>query len=283
MVTPHNTDAAGLSERSEYRTVFISDTHLGSRASRSRDLAAFLEQMHCEKLYLAGDIIDFWRLGNKPYWPPCHHRVLRRILKLVQQGTQVIFVPGNHDEAARRYCGMDLGGVQVMREDIHETADGRRLLVVHGDEFDLIVNSSRLLNIIGGTCYEWLVTMNRHYNNVRLIFGLPHRHFSRYIKSKVKSACKYMSDFESALALQAQNREVDGIVCGHIHKPEIREQCQPQYFNCGDWIEHCTALTEDHAGTFQLVRYNCERTRARAADNRPAIEPVTAELAASLV
>ena len=177
MVSPDtHSDGQALPERATYRTVFISDTHLGSRAARSRDLAAFLEQMHCEKLYLVGDIIDFWRLGNKPYWPPCHHRVLRRILKLVQQGTQVIFVPGNHDEAARRYCGMDLGGVQVMREDTHETVDGRRMLVVHGDEYDLIVNSSRLLNIIGGTCYEWLVTMNRHYNNVPVRQTQAHTH-----------------------------------------------------------------------------------------------------------
>lgn len=241
-----------------YRTVWISDTHLGSRAAQSRHLASFLKDVRCDKLYLVGDIVDFWRLRSKPYWPACHHKVLRRILKRAQQGGDVIFIPGNHDEAARKYVGFNMGGICIRDNDIHTTADGRKLFVVHGDEFDLVVQSSRLLSRIGGAAYEWLVFTNRWYNAVRMRLGLPRRHFSMWVKGKVKSACQYISAYEEALIHEATRRKVDGIVCGHIHKPEIIETGKVQYFNCGDWIEHCTALVEHYDGRIELVQVNLD-------------------------
>jgi len=242
-------------DRTHYRTVWISDAHLGSRASQSRELARFLKHLRCDKLYLVGDIVDFWRLRSKPYWPACHHKILRRVLKRAQQGSDVIFIPGNHDEAARKYIGFNVGGVHIREHDIHITADDRKLYVVHGDEYDLVVQNSKLLSALGSAAYEWLVTSNRWYNAVRMRLGLPRRHFSMWIKGRVKSACQYISAFEETLIREASRRKVDGIVCGHIHKPEIIEDGEVQYFNCGDWIEHCTALVEHYDGRIELLHH----------------------------
>jgi UDP-2,3-diacylglucosamine pyrophosphatase LpxH len=241
--------------RVKYRTVWISDTHLGSRGAQAPELARFLKRIDCERLYLVGDIIDFYRLKNRSRWPKCHNDVVRRLLKLIKRGTEVIFIPGNHDEALRQYVGMNFGGIHIRMNAVHECADGRKLLVTHGDQFDLVVKHSRLLSLIGATAYEWLLLLNRQYNRFRRWRGLPYRSLSQFIKLKVKRACVYVSRFEETIIKEAGDRGMDGVVCGHIHKPEFSERDGGiQYFNCGDWIECCTALVEYQNGEMELIQ-----------------------------
>ena len=236
-----------------YRSVFISDLHLGARGCRARDIALFLKHVRCERLFLVGDILDLWALRSRWYWPAEHNEVIRRILNHVKHGTQVIYVPGNHDEAMRQYVHMSFGGVKVMPYATHVTADGRRLLVTHGDEFDLIVTHHRLLSMLGGKAYEWLIFLNRLYNAGRRLCGMRYYSLSKAIKLKVKSACTFISNFEEALSQEAQRRGLDGVVCGHIHKAEIRHDDEIAYFNCGDWVESCTALVEHASGALEIV------------------------------
>jgi len=239
----------------KYRTIFISDTHLGSKGARAADLSQFLKHVRCEKLYLVGDIIDMWRLKSRWYWPKKHNDVVRRILKHAKRKkTQVIYVPGNHDDAARQFVDLNFGGIDIRLQDVHETVDGRRLLITHGDQFDLVVTHSPLLSALGGMAYEWLLRMNRWYNWCRERMGLPYASLSQAIKSRVKSACTFISNFEDALSNEARKYKLDGVVCGHIHKAEIRlEEGDIQYFNCGDWVESCTALAETFDGTIELL------------------------------
>jgi len=239
--------------RTHFRTVWISDTHLGSRGSQAAELSHFLKRIDCETLYLVGDIIDFWRLKSKVYWPWQHNAVLRRLLKLAKRGTRVVIVPGNHDEALRPYAGTDFGGVVIKREDIHNCADGRRLLVTHGDQFDLVVTNQRLLSFIGSAAYDWLVVINRHYNRYRRWRRKPYWSLSQYLKLRVKSACTYVSRFQESLVREARSRSVDGVVCGHIHKPEIDLESEIHYYNCGDWVESCTALVEYANGEMEII------------------------------
>jgi UDP-2,3-diacylglucosamine pyrophosphatase LpxH len=258
--------------RVKYRTVWISDTHLGSRGSQGPELARFLKRIDCERLYLVGDIIDFYRLRNRSHWPKCHNEVVRRILKLIKRGTEVIFIPGNHDEALRQYVGMNFGGIHIRMKAIHECADGRKLLVTHGDQFDLVVKHSPMLSLIGATTYEWLLLINRHYNRIRRWRGLPYWSLSQYIKLKVKRACIYVSRFEETIIREAGEMGMDGVVCGHIHKPEFREG-EIQYFNCGDWIESCTALVEYHNGELELIQSHEFLTQFEH-DDQPEEEPL---------
>lgn len=241
-----------------YRTVFISDLHLGFRGSRAEELYAFLKHIECERLYLVGDVVDLWALKGRGYWPVSHNQVVRRILKLAKKGAHVVYVPGNHDDALRQYLGLDLGGVRLLPQAVHVTADKRSLLVTHGDEYDLIVQHSRFLSMIGGWAYERLVLLNRVVNSARAVFGLRRWSFSNAIKQKVKKACTFMSDFEQHLLKEAHRRGLDGVVCGHIHQPRLREKTGDDiasllYANCGDWIERCTALVEHDDGRLELL------------------------------
>ncbi|MEM1097799.1 MAG: UDP-2,3-diacylglucosamine diphosphatase [Planctomycetota bacterium] len=239
-----------------YRTVFISDTHLGSRAAQAAILSRFLKNVRCDKLYLVGDIVDVWRMSQKWYWPGEHNNVIRRILNHTKHGTEVVFIPGNHDEGARQFVGMNFGGVEVKPYDSHEAADGRKRYLTHGDQFDLVVRHHRFLSMLGGKAYEMLVMLNRPYNAVRRRLGMPRHSMSKAIKLSVKRACTFIGDFEVALEREAQQRGLDGVVCGHIHKPEVREAEQPgdiAYYNCGDWIEDCTAIVEEMDGTIRLI------------------------------
>lgn len=236
-----------------YRTVFISDTHLGSRGSQARDLVRFLRCLTCETLYLVGDVVDLWRMRSRVYWPVEHHEVLQQMLRLIQDGAQVVFIPGNHDEAVREYLGMQLGGVRIADQAVHETADHRRFLVIHGDQFDLVVRHSRLVSMAGSMAYEWLIRLNRVYNAVRRWRGKPYWSLAQYVKGRVKSACTYISRFEDALMQEARRRGLQGVICGHIHKPEERVEEGFTYYNCGDWIENCTAVVEDFDGTLRVI------------------------------
>jgi UDP-2,3-diacylglucosamine pyrophosphatase LpxH len=250
------------------RTLFLSDCHLGSNGARADELARFLKQIECERLYLVGDIIDGWRLRQRWFWPDAHNTVLRRILKMSHRGTDVVYVPGNHDEAARQFCGLVFGGIRIAMDAVHETADGRRLLVTHGDKFDLVVQNSRFLSVAGAVGYEILLRLNRWYNGARKLAGLQYYSLSRAIKARVKSACTFVSNFEQALVEEARRGGFDGVVCGHIHKAEMRDLDGVRYLNCGDWVESCTALVEHADGRIELLdglAFLQTRDEARAA------------------
>lgn len=246
--------------RTSFRTVFISDTHLGFRGVRAEELSAFLKHIQCERLYLVGDILDFWAIKQRWHWPATHNQVVRRILKQAKRGTQVIYIPGNHDDSLRQYVGLDLGGVRIAHQAAHRTADGRVLLVTHGDEYDLVVQHSKMLSVLGTWAYDHLIALNRAVNTVRGLFGFGPWSFATAIKLKVKGACKYVSDFESSLLAEAKRRGMDGVVCGHVHQPLLREQIVGEngektllYANCGDWIERATALVEHENGKLEIL------------------------------
>lgn len=235
-----------------YRAVFISDVHLGLGSSRADEAATFLKHVECRTLYLVGDIIDLWRLRSRWYWPESHNRFIRRILKMAKQGTRVVFIPGNHDEKAREYAGLNFGGVEIATEAVHTTADGRKLLIIHGDEIDLVVRHARALSAIGGVAYDHLVRLNRASNAIRRRLNLKPWSLSQAVKAKVKKACEHIARFEQTLEAEALRRGLDGVVCGHIHKAESRRGAT-EYFNCGDWIESCTALVEHDDGVLQIL------------------------------
>jgi UDP-2,3-diacylglucosamine pyrophosphatase LpxH len=236
-----------------YRTIWLSDTHLGTRGCQAQALLDFLDAHECEYLYLVGDIIDFWRLKRAPYWPQLHSDVIRKVLSRARGGTTVTLVPGNHDEYLRRFCDLQLGNIMVTREAIHRTADGRLLMVVHGDEFDGITRCHRWLAVTGDVGYEGLLVLNRWFNRARRFLGLPYWSLSAYVKGKVKRAVSFITAFEEALAHEANRRAVHGVVCGHIHWAEMREIGEILYCNTGDWVESCTALVEHVDGTLELL------------------------------
>jgi UDP-2,3-diacylglucosamine pyrophosphatase LpxH len=238
-----------------YRTVFVSDVHLGFRGARAEEFAAFLKRLQCERLYLVGDIVDMWALRQRWSWPATHNQVVRRILKHAKRGATVIYVPGNHDESLRPYAGIELAGIRVARQAVHATADGRQFLVTHGDEYDLVVQNSRLLSLIGTWAYDRLVGLNRLVDGARGLVGLPRWSFSATIKKRVKGACTFISRFEDALAAEARRRGLDGVICGHIHEPRISHHAATgtTYANCGDWIERASALVEHADGTLEIV------------------------------
>jgi UDP-2,3-diacylglucosamine pyrophosphatase LpxH len=229
--------------------------HLGTRGCKAELLADFLTHNDCQTLYLVGDIVDGWRLKKNWYWSPSHSAVLNTILRKVEEGTRVIYVPGNHDEVFRDYCGVSLAGVELKHEAVHETADGLSLLVVHGDHFDSVVTYARWLAHLGDYAYALALALNDAFNAVRRRLGLPYWSLSAYLKHKVKNAASFISDFERALAREAKSRGFDGVVAGHIHHAETKRINGVLYCNDGDWVESCTALVEDARGRLKIVRW----------------------------
>jgi len=248
-----------------FRTVWISDLHLGTPGCNADLLVDFLHAIDCETLFLVGDIIDGWQLKRSWCWPPRQNDVVRRVLKLAAKGTRVVYIPGNHDEALRDYAGLSFGGVDVALEAVHETADGRRLLVTHGDMFDGVVLYARWLAFLGDQAYALLLRANVAVNAVRRRLKLPYWSLSAHLKRKVKNAVAFISRFEEAVAHEAALRGVDGVVCGHIHSAEIRTIGAVTYYNDGDWVESCTALTEAADGTMAIVDWAHERRLTRVA------------------
>lgn len=238
-----------------HRTIWISDTHLGTRGCKAELLLNFLIHNECEMLYLVGDIVDGWRLSRSWFWHKSHNAVIDEILRKAQGGTRVIYIPGNHDEAFRDYAGLCLAGIELVGDAIHQTADGRRLLVLHGDHFDGIVTYARWLALAGDRAYALALRLNDVLATVRRRFGMPYWSLSRWLKDHVKNAVEYIGRFEAAVALEAERRQVHGVVCGHIHKAEMRQIGSILYCNDGDWVESCTALVEDHAGKLQIVTW----------------------------
>lgn len=264
----HLPEPRGFKPKRRYRTVWISDVHLGTRGCNAAMLVDFLHSIQCETLYLVGDIVDGWRLRKGWYWPDAHNEVIRRILKMAHRGTRVVFVAGNHDEMLRDYAGLTFGGVELVLEAVHTTADGRRLLVTHGDSFDGVVLYARWLAFLGDTAYSLLLRANIAVNAVRRRFKLPYWSLSAHMKRKVKNAVQYVCSFEEAVAREATERGFDGIVCGHIHCAEIRNIGEVVYYNDGDWVESCTALTEEADGTINILDWarECADEAANAAE-----------------
>ena len=246
-----------------FRTVWISDTHLGTPGCNADLLLDFLRSVDCETLYLVGDIVDGWQLRKGWYWPPRHNDVVRCVLKQAKHGTRVIYVPGNHDEAFRDYVGLDFGGIEIRPEAMHETADGRRLLIVHGDEFDGVVLYARWLAFLGDHAYTLLLKFNAVVNAGRRLLGLPYWSLAAYLKKRVKNAVQFISSFEQVVAHAAAERGADGVVCGHIHSPEVRQIGDVTYYNDGDWVESCTALVEHFDGRMEIIDW-AERKREEA-------------------
>ncbi len=242
-------------ETTAYRSVFISDTHLGTRGCRADFLADFLRSVSCENLFLVGDIIDGWRLRRSWFWDQHHDEVLRLILRAARGGANVVYVPGNHDEMMRKYVplGLEVCGVKLQMEAQHVTADGRRLLITHGDAFDSVVRHARILALLGDGAYTLALGVNRYFNKVRIRLGYPYWSLSAWLKRQVKEAVKAIDRFETALADDARRRGFDGVVCGHIHHAEMRMVNGVMYLNDGDWVESCTALVEHHDGRLELV------------------------------
>jgi UDP-2,3-diacylglucosamine pyrophosphatase LpxH len=236
------------------RSVFLSDVHLGARECRAQQLLDFLHRVHMDELYLVGDIVDLWSLRRSFYWPQLHNNVLRTILGKTKHGTRVIYVPGNHDEELRDLAAMVFGNLELHREFIHTTAQGQRLLVMHGDEFDGSVKCSRWLAALGSGAYDLSVNLNRALNRVRHLMGYPYWSLAGYLKSRVGTAMRYVQRFEDAAAHLAARRGLDGIICGHIHRPLDTTLHGVRYCNTGDWVENCTALVEERSGQLALWR-----------------------------
>jgi len=263
-------------KRLKFRTIWISDVHLGTAGCNADLLLDFLKSVECETLYLVGDIIDMWRLRKGWYWPPRHNDVVRRILKMAKHGTHVVYVPGNHDEVLRDYVGLAFGDVTIADLAIHETADGRRLLVLHGDQFDGVVLYAKWLAFLGDNAYELLLRSNTLLNWVRRKFGLPYWSLSAYMKKRVKNAVQFIWRYEEIVAHAAVEAKVDGVVCGHIHSAEIKRFGDVTYYNDGDWVESCTALVEHSDGHIEIVDWaerKADEARAAAAQPKPAPRP----------
>jgi UDP-2,3-diacylglucosamine pyrophosphatase LpxH len=238
-----------------YRAIWISDIHLGTRGCKADFLLDFLRHTESDHLYLVGDIIDGWRLRRSWYWNQSHNDVVQKLLRKARKGTRVVYVPGNHDEMLRDYLDLHFGGVHVVGEAIHETRQGKKLLVIHGDAFDAVVHYARWLAFLGDRAYAVALVANHWFNKARLALGFPYWSLSAFLKHKVKNAVNYIGEFESAIAAEARRRDADGVVCGHIHKAEMREIDGVLYCNDGDWVESCTALVEHLDGTLEIIHW----------------------------
>jgi len=241
------------SDVKNYKTIFISDIHLGSKACQAELLLDFLKNNDSEKLYLVGDIVDGWRLKRKWYWPQSHNDVVQKILRKARKGTEIIYVPGNHDEGLRRYIGTHFGGIEVRPTDIYEAVNGDKYLVLHGDSFDNVMLYARWLASIGDHAYDLVLRLNTVFNGLRRLMGLRYWSLSSYLKIKVKNAVQFISEFERVLVQEAQKAGVQGVICGHIHHAEMKQYGDIIYMNDGDWVESCTALVEHFDGTWEII------------------------------
>jgi UDP-2,3-diacylglucosamine pyrophosphatase LpxH len=239
----------------QFRSIWISDVHLCSRDCRADYLLNFLKYNKAEHLYLVGDFIDVWQLKRRWYWPQTLNNVIQKVLSCTKKGTQVTYIPGNHDECLREFAGAQFGGVRIEKQAIHVTADGKRYLIVHGDEFDAVVQHNRWIALLGDAAYGYLIGFNNIFNWFRKHLGMRYWSLSGYIKARVKNAVQFVGCYEEAVVRFAKTHHVDGVICGHIHHPAIKELHGIQYCNTGDWIENCTALVEDFDGKISLVHW----------------------------
>ena len=243
-----------------YRSVFISDVHLGTRDCRADYLLSFLNSMDCENLYLVGDIVDLWSMKKGIFWNESHNEVIRAILKKSKNGTRVVYLPGNHDEAFREHIGVTFGDIEIKETCIHETADKRRFYILHGDVFDSAVTCGKFASLFGDHLYDFLLWCNRTVNRVRVRLGMPYWSLANYIKSRVRNALSYIEQYQAAVIHTAKNEGVDGVICGHIHHADVANRDGILYCNTGDWVESCTAITEKHDGEISLVHWTEQNT-----------------------
>ncbi|MPZ59453.1 MAG: UDP-2,3-diacylglucosamine diphosphatase [Rhizobiales bacterium] len=256
-------DRASAHQPRRFRTLFISDVHLGARGSQAERLLDFLRWHEAETIYLVGDIVDGWALRSNWYWPQPHNDVVQKLLRQARKGARIVYVPGNHDEFLRGYYGTHFGGIEVIEHTIHEGADGRRYLVIHGDIFDLVVTQARWLALLGDRAYEFAISVNRVFNAVRRRLGFPYWSLSQWAKLKVKNAVNYIGAFEKTLTAEAARHRVDGVICGHIHHAVMHDAFGLRYVNCGDWVESCTAVAEHADGRFEIITWTETDSRQR--------------------
>jgi UDP-2,3-diacylglucosamine pyrophosphatase LpxH len=238
---------------SRYRSIWISDIHLGTKGCQAEFLLDFLKHTDSEFLYLVGDIIDVWRMQRSWAWRQQHNDVLQKLLRKARKGTRVMFIPGNHDEVFRSFLGVNFGQIEIREEHIHVARDGRRFLVLHGDRYDVVVRYSRWLALVGDHAYNAALSLNTVFNRIRRRLGYPYWSLSAFLKGKAKQAVAFIGAYEAALAEEAERRGVDGIICGHVHKAEIRQIGNVLYMNDGDWVESCTALVEHIDGRLEIL------------------------------
>ncbi|MCA8883773.1 MAG: UDP-2,3-diacylglucosamine diphosphatase [Rhodobacteraceae bacterium] len=243
----------GTLKQPHFRTLFLSDIHLGTRGCQAEMLLDFLERHTADKIYLVGDIFDGWRLRRGWHWPQAHNNVIEALLTKAHQGVPIIYIPGNHDEVMRNYIGTHFGGIEVKTSDEHVTADGRRFLVTHGDQFDVVVMNAKWLAYLGDRAYNLMLMANTGYNRLRRLWGGQYWSLSNWAKQQVKRAVNFIGEYESVLADEAVRGGFDGIICGHIHKAAMEELGDVAYLNCGDWVESCTAIVEHPDGRLQLI------------------------------
>ncbi|WP_175664989.1 UDP-2,3-diacylglucosamine diphosphatase [Burkholderia ambifaria] len=253
-----------------YRTIWLSDIHLGSSGCQAPYLLDFLRHNDSEYLYLVGDIIDGWQLKKGWYWPQAHNDVVQKVLRKARKGTQVVYIPGNHDEGARQFCDLAFGDIQVRGEAFHTTLAGKRLWIVHGDLFDGVIQHAKWLAYLGDTLYTLILVLNRWFNRIRSRLGFQYWSLSQYLKHQVKNAVNFISQFETVMTDEARRRGCDGVVCGHIHKAEIRDIDGVLYCNDGDWVESLSALVETMEGELKIVYWTAMRTAPSAAPSRKA-------------
>ena len=236
------------------RAAWISDLHLGTRTSNADAVLQFLRDYDCEQLYVVGDLIDIWQLRKGRYWPQTHNDVIQKILRKARKGVPVTYIPGNHDEFVSTFAGF-YGNISIQERAIHVTADGRRLLIIHGHELDTVVQNAKWLAYLGDAGYQLLLSLNPAINFVRRRFGLGYWSLSAYAKRRVKDAVSFIGEFEKAIVRYAEKFHVNAVLCGHIHNPAIHQLAGVTYYNCGDWVESCTAIVEQHNGAIELVSY----------------------------
>jgi len=238
-----------------FRTLFLSDVHLGTRGCQAGKLLDFLRLHDAETIYLVGDIVDGWQLRGGWYWPQSHNDVVQKLLRKARKGSRLIYVPGNHDEFLRDYYGTHFGGIEIVENAVHVGADGRRYLVIHGDYFDMVVKHARWLALLGDHAYGTAIVANTLFNAVRRRLGFTYWSLSQWAKLKVKNAVNYIGEFEKTLAAEAHRHGVDGVICGHIHHAAIHERFAVRYVNCGDWVESCTAVAEHADGALEILTW----------------------------
>jgi len=262
------------------RTLFLSDVHLGTRGCQAELLLGFLRRYEADMIFLVGDIVDGWRLRSVWYWPQAHNDVVQKLLRKVRKGSRLVYIPGNHDEFLRDYVGGQFGGVEIVDQVLHEGADRRTYLVIHGDQFDVVVRHARWLALLGDWAYEFALFVNTYVNIVRRRLGLTYWSLSAWAKLKVKNAVNFICAFEQALVAEANRVGADGVICGHIHHAAMRDMGGMRYINAGDWVESCTAIVETHEGEFIIVRW-AEEEAARAAPTLAPVQPAGQEIAAA--
>ncbi|MGB3830483.1 MAG: UDP-2,3-diacylglucosamine diphosphatase [Mesorhizobium sp.] len=250
---PYDSEQAGHVLRC--RTLFISDVHLGTRGAQAEALLEFLRAHEADTIYLVGDIVDGWRLRSSWYWPQSHNDVVQKLLRRARKGARIVYVPGNHDEFLREFCDMHFGGIEVRDSIVHEAADGRRYLVIHGDAFDMVVRHARWLAFLGDWAYVIALGLSTHISAVRRRMGFPYWSLSAWAKARVKNAVNYIGRFEETLAAEAARHDVQGVICGHIHTAALREFDGFSYINTGDWVESCTAVVEHEDGRMELIHW----------------------------